>query len=282
MNVCSRRSLLALACPLWSLKADEPAARPELWAALSRMYNFDFPGANRILDGQLKKQPDDSTAYAFRAASLLFQELDRLGILEGEFFANDERLVDKKKLQADPNVRREFYEFVEAARRRARHRLTLDRNHIYSVFTMCISAGLVTDYVGLIEKRQLGSLSHAKESYSFARQLLELDPAFTDAYMTTGLTEYLLGSVPFFVRWFVKFDNAQGDKSVAETNLKKVISTGRYLGPFAKIILSIIYLREKRPKECERLLSELASEFPENPLFPRELSNVRAAMRSNR
>jgi hypothetical protein len=275
----SRRSLLRLPWAAGLLRAD---ASSTIRQALNRMYNFDFPGANRILDERIREAPDESTPFTFRAASLLFQELDRLGILEGEFFADDKRIIEKKQLKADPGVRREFYEFVEMARRRARHRLVTRPDDTYSIFTMCITAGLVLDYVGLIERRQLGSLQYAKESHAYAVKLLQLDPTFTDAYMTTGLTEYLLGSVPFFVRWFVKFEGTEGSKDVAETNLKKVVATGRYLGPFAKILLSIIYLREKRPKDCERLLSELAREFPENPLFRKELAKVRAMTFSSR
>jgi hypothetical protein len=280
LSAYSRRRLLFLPLAGGILRGAETTS--PIRQALNRMYNFDFQGANRVLDARIKVAPEDSTAFTFRAASLLFQELDRLGILEGEFFADDKRLIEKKQLKADPSVRREFYEYIELGRRRARHRLVTDPDDVYSLFSMCITAGLVTDYVGLIERRQLGSLQHAKESHGFALRLLQLDPTFTDAYMTTGLTEYLLGSVPFFVRWFVKFEGAEGSKDVAETNLKKVIATGRYLGPFAKILLSIIYLREKRPADCERLLAELVREFPENPLFRKELGKVRAVMSSGR
>lgn len=250
--------------------------------ALDRMYNFDFASANRILDEQIRADPDDPTAFVFRAASLLFQELDRLGILEAEFLADDDRIAGKRKLKADPAVRREFFDYIELARRRARHRLATDPDHVYSVFALCISAGLVTDYVALVEKRQLASFQHFRESHGYAVQLLRLDPTFTDAYMTMGLTEYVLGSVPFFIRWFVKFEGAEGSKEAAEANLKKVVASGRYLGPFAKILLSIFYLREKRPKDCERLLAELARDFPQNPLFRKELDKIRAMQEKNR
>jgi predicted Zn-dependent protease len=253
----------------WAAPASAPILR-----ALDRMYNFDFPGANQILDDRIREEPHDPLGYTFRAASLLFQELDRLQILEGEFFSDDKRIIEKKKLKADEDVRRQFYEFIEMARRRAQHRLTSEPKHVDSLFAMCITAGLVTDYVGLIERRQLGSLEHAKQSHSYAVKLLKEDPTFTDAYLTTGLTEYLLGSVPFFVRWFIKFEDASGDKARAETNLQKVVSTGRYLGPFAKILLCIIYLREKRPSDCERLLRELSRDFPENRLIRKELAKV--------
>ncbi len=250
--------------------------QPSIQDALSRMYNTDFLRANQILDEHIRQRPEDPLGYAFRAASLLFQELDRLRILEGEFFADDKRVIDKTRLPADQKVRNDFFAYVEMARDRARKRLTGSPNDTDAIFALCITAGLVTDYVGLVERRQLGSLEHAKESHRYALRLLRLDPTFTDAYMTTGLTEYLLGSVPFFVRWFVKFEEAQGDKSQAERNLLKVVQSGRYLAPFAKILLCIIYLREKRPKDCQRLLAELARDFPDNALIRKELVKVSA------
>jgi predicted Zn-dependent protease len=41
-------------------------------------------------------------------------------------------------------------------------------------------------------------------------------------------------------------------------------------------------LRENRPQEAESLLAELVSEFPENPLFHRELARARELARGNR
>ncbi|MBX5495272.1 MAG: hypothetical protein IRZ15_08040, partial [Bryobacteraceae bacterium] len=48
--------------------------------ALSRLYNFDFSGAHRILDRHLATNPSDSLAFSMRAAAYLFYELDRLQI----------------------------------------------------------------------------------------------------------------------------------------------------------------------------------------------------------
>ncbi|MEO5952529.1 MAG: hypothetical protein ABIQ44_08715, partial [Chloroflexia bacterium] len=68
---------------------------------LNRMYNFDFDGADREMELYVAEHPSDPLGPTFRAASLLFRELDRLMILEGEFFASDKRIADKKKLSPD-------------------------------------------------------------------------------------------------------------------------------------------------------------------------------------
>jgi hypothetical protein len=57
--------------------------------AFERLYKFDFTGAHRIIDAHVMSEPADPLSYAVRASALLFQELDRLQILEGEFFSDE-------------------------------------------------------------------------------------------------------------------------------------------------------------------------------------------------
>jgi len=82
------------------------------------------------------------------------------------------------------------------------------------------------------------------------------------------------------VRWFVKVDNINGDKNQGMQTVQLVANKGHYLKPFAKILLAIANLREKRPRESERLLIELSHDFPENPLFKKELAVLSVKIRS--
>ena len=66
--------------------------------AFGRLYNFDFDRADEILDARLAARPEDYFAHGVRASSLLFRELHRLAILESEFFADDERIRDRRRL----------------------------------------------------------------------------------------------------------------------------------------------------------------------------------------
>jgi len=81
----------------------------------------------------------------------------------------------------------------------------------------------------------------------------------------------MIGSLPFFVKWFVRFDNVSGSKERGLQNLGLTAREGHYFKPFAKILIAIISLREKKPLEARELLAELSREFPANPLFRKEL-----------
>ena len=146
---------------------------------------------------------------------------------------------------------------------------------------MCISEGVTTDYMAFVEKKQLSSLSVAKRSSGYAQRLLQMDPKFYDAYLTAGITEYMLGSLPFFVKWFVHFDNVDGSKTKGLERLQLVSREGHYFRPFSKILLSIIALREKRPRDAHQYLTELAHDYPQNKLFRKELGKLNAQMGIN-
>lgn len=255
------------------LSAGEPVS-PVLDSAMNRLYNFDFPAAHRILGNWETTHPQDPVGYALQAATYMFGEFARLQILDGQFFEDDKNISAKKKLKYDPNVRDEFYKQVNQAQALAGQQLSKDPNDQNALFAETMSNGLLTDYVSLIEKRGLSSLSYAKAAQDYALRLLKINPGFNDAYLTKGFSEYLAGSLPFFVKWFVHFDDTQGSKQAAIQNLDKVASGGHYLKPFSKILLAIIYLRADLPTRSEKLLNQLVSEFPENPLLRKELTRI--------
>jgi hypothetical protein len=254
--------------------ASLPAAEPSLDDAFDRMYRHNFPAAQQITSDYIQHHPTDPLGYTMKAAAFLFAELDRLQILESEFFNDDKRIADKRQVKADPAVREAVYQNLAKARELGHGSLSANPQDKNALFAICISFGIQTDYMALIEKKQLRSLSAARESHTWALKLLKLDSTFYDAYLTTGLSEYLLGSVPFFVRWVLRFEEAKGSKNVAVVNLEKVAKQGRYFRPFAKVLLAVIHLREKRPMQAEMQLAELHREFPENPLFKKEMEKL--------
>jgi hypothetical protein len=272
----------ARACLLFLVFAAACVAEPgvgerplgEIDKAFARLYNTDFRGAHQHLDRYVTAEPTDPLGYALRASAYLFSELDRLGVLESEFFADDKRIIEKKKLKPDPAIRKQLFDAIDHAQSLASKVLAEHPEDQNAIFTMAITHGVIMDYTALVEKRQLSSLAPAKRANNYAQQLIKLNPKFYDAYLTTGLSEYLVGSLPFYVKWFVHFDGVNGSKGQGIANLQLVSRAGRYLRPFAKILLAIVYLREKQPEETHKLLTALTTEYPENALLRKELAKV--------
>ena len=255
------------------------AAPDSIDSALAHMYNQDYATAHEILNRVIAAHPQDPLPYAFRASAHLFYELDRLGVLESEFLLDDKKIIEKKaKIVPDPKNRDLFIRAVQDAEARAGGALKVNPNDPNAIFAMCIAEGVTTDYMAFVEKKQISSMSVAKRSNGYAQHLMQLDPKFYDAYLTAGITEYMLGSLPFFLRWFIHFDNVDGSKAKGLERLQLVAREGHYFRPFAKILLSIIALREKRPRDAHQFLTELAFDYPQNKLFRTELNKLNAQM----
>jgi hypothetical protein len=245
-----------------------------LHAAYARLYDFDFKGAHEILDRQHQLDPPAPLVLAIKAAAYLFSELDRLKILELDFFTDDDKVVDRRKLIPDPVIRQKFFDTVAESDRLANARLATKPDDPDALLALCMTTGLVTDYAALVEKKRFGSFALAKKSHIWAKKLLELNPPVVDAYMTFGTAEYIVGSLPFFLRWFVHMDSVEGSKTKGIEELMLVAQKGKYCGPFARMLLAVIALREKRPEEAERLLAGLAKDYPDNLLVRKELVRV--------
>lgn len=277
---CSLRWICVLSIALASGFA--PAAQVEkidnetaLKRAYARLYNFDFNGAQEILDRQRQVDPREPMLPATKAAAYLFSELDRLRILELDFFTDDDKVVDRRKLIPDPAIRQKFFQTVDESDKLANARLASKPDDPDALLALCTTTGLVTDYAALIEKRRFGSFALAKKSHIWAKKLLDLKPPVVDAYMTFGTAEYIVGSLPFFLRWFVHMDSVEGNKKKGIDELELVAKQAKYAGPFARMLLAVIAMREKRPWDAEALLASLATEYPQNPLIREELARAR-------
>jgi len=252
--------------------------------AFRHLYNFRFAPAHEVLNRYIAAHPQEPLPYAVRASAYLFTELDRLGILESEFLIDDERIAKKSKpLQPDLRIRAAFMKSLDDVQSHANAVLAANPNDKQALLALCMDQGVTMDYMAFIEKHQFRSLTPAERSNSYAQRLIKVDPSFQDAYLTAGLSEYLVASLPFFIRWFVHFDNVNGNKAKGVESLEKVARDGHYLKPFAKILLGIIDLREKKYRDAQRLLMELNRDYPENPLFRTELVklNTKVGAQSN-
>ncbi len=265
--------LLALTLPLYSA-APEPAVFDQ---AFQHLYNFDFPAAQSLMDKYIAANPNDPMGYTIKGATYVYSEFDRMGILETEFFENDKNISDPRhKLKPDPKIHDLFYLNIDKAQALAQAAIDKNPNDAPARFAMSLALGELSDYVALVEKRQIASLAITKHAYRESKALLAIDGSYYDAYLTTGFTEYLVGSLPGVVRWFVKFDDVQGDKDKGLHTLELVATKGRYLKALAKILLATGYLREKRPLDAQKLLADLTREYPANPLLKKEYQKITA------
>ncbi len=106
------------------VKADN--SLPSLETGYRLMYGLQFDAARQELTLWQQRNLDDPRGPVSQAASLLFAEFDRLGVLEAQFYTKNSTFVSRARPKADPKLREDFYEQLDKAEALARQRLAKD------------------------------------------------------------------------------------------------------------------------------------------------------------
>jgi len=247
---------------------------PEIDAGFRLLYVLKFADARAQFADWEKAHPEDPLGSAAEAASYLFEEFYAQGVLTSEFFLDDKRFLGGITGKPDETRRAAFMAANRRAQQLAHARLKANPQDAQALFSLTISLGMQADYESIIEKKQLDSLRHVKEAKARAKDMLALDSNSADAYLAIGAANYIIGSLPTYKRFFLWFGGIHGDKPGGMQQLEIAALRGHYLRPFAKMMLALAAVREKQTQIARTQLTELTAEFPQNPLFARELAKV--------
>jgi hypothetical protein len=261
----------ALTVPL--LKAS-PAVDPVIQHGYRQMYDLDFEGAHKTFATWEREHPTDALGPVSNAAAYLFAEFDRLGILQSEFFVEDNLFRKKPKVAADPGVRRAFDEELSKSEQLADGLLNRSPGQPDAMFAKILTLGLRADYQALIERRYFDSLKIIKSSRATAEKLLSIEPEYYDAYLAIGVENYLFSFKAAPVRWLLQMGGAETDRQHGLEDLRLTAEKGSYLSPYARLLLAVAALRNKDRALARDILDGLAREFPHNRLYTEELTRL--------
>jgi len=250
---------------------------PELDAGFHLLYELKPEEAHNQFEALQKSHPEDPLGSAAEAAAYLFEECYRQGVLTSEFFLDNKRFLGKIPLKPDPDLRAAFFAADKKAQDLAQQQLKTNPDDPNALFAMALSLGMQADYASLIDKHQTDSLKKIRDADRYAKKLLVIAPDAADAYLGLGTANYIIGSLSGIKKFFLGFAGIHGNKKVGIQQLEIAADHGRYLRPFAKILLALAALREKKPEVARAQLTELVAEFPENPLFVSELAKLKVS-----
>ncbi len=250
------------------------SSQPEIEAGFRLLYDLKFQEARAAFRGWEQQHPGEALGPAAEAASYLFQEFDRQGVLTSDFFLDNKKFLGGVEGAPDPELRDGFNAGAARAHELAHARLKSNPRDPDALFALTIAVGMLSDYASLIERRELEALRLTREADNTAKDLLAVAPDAADAYVALGAANYILGSLPAYKRFFIRFGGYHGDRALGMKQLQIAAANGHYLKPFAKLMLALAALREKQYDLARTQLEQLTAEFPTNPKFARELAKL--------
>jgi hypothetical protein len=238
------------------------------------MYNLDFAAAHAHFATWMQAHPEDPLGAASDAAAYLFGEFDRLSIIDVQLFADQSRFDSRSKLTPDPVVRKAFDDRTDEANRLADAALAKNSKDANALYAKTMICGMRSDYALMIEKHDVAALSLSKQSSALSKQVLAIDPKMYDAYLASGVENYMLSLKWAPMRWLLSWTGAGTDREEGIRLLKLTASQGHYLAPFARMMLAVAAIRDNHPQEARDILTALAKEYPKNSLYTRERDRI--------
>jgi hypothetical protein len=243
---------------------------PELTSGFQLLYTQQFPEAREKFTSWQAQHPEEPFGEVAIAASYLFEEFYRQGVLTSDFFLNEEKFLNGIDGKPDPGHMAKFQDALVKTRALANRRLKHNAKDTEALFALTLAAGMESDADMILRKERLEALKLLKLANQYAKQLLAVRPDANDAFVALGSANYIIGSLSGGMRFFLAFGGVHGDKRLGMQQLGKSADSGLYLRPFAKIMLALAARREKQDALAQKLLRELSEEFSSSPLFAAE------------
>lgn len=237
-------------------------------------FNLEYEEAIRDYYAAMAASAPSGEIWNRIATTILYEELNRLGMLETSAFRGDNEFLIQEKPRPDPEVRKRFLGALAEARRLAEAQLTKNPKEKTALFVLSQNYGLEANYLFMIDKSYLAALRAGNKARKYSDEARVIDPEYVDAYLVAGVQEYVVGSLPWAVRALVAFGGIHGSKEKGRAWVERVADEGDSLQTEARVLLALVYRREKRPLDAAKVLEGLMEQYPRNYVLRLELASM--------
>lgn len=242
----------------------------------NHFYNLEYDAALVDYSRLIELDPSGPVSYNSLASTYLYRELFRLGLLESALFGMENRFLTQRRVRMEPDAKAAFLSALENARAAAEAMKAAHPSSAIPDYALCTSSGLRATEFFMIEKVWFAALRSGKKAKNYCENALRKNPEFLDPYLTLGVNEYVVGSLPLPVKILAAIGGEHGSKSRGIEFVRRVAEHGDRDRDNARILLAVLYRREKRPLAAAALLESLLAEYPHNYLFELEMAQAYA------
>lgn len=247
---------------------------------LGYVYGLDYPKAVATFQGMISADPEDPAGYAYLAMVYWTQELGRRQELTLGRFAASDFFSDSPRYEivSEPEADARFYEVSEQAVEKARARLRNNPSDKAALFIIGVAFQTMASFEATIKRHWWAAFRDSSHTYRYHRELLQLEPNFTDAMLSMGIFNYVAGSLDWKTKWVSLLMGYRGSKERGKEQLWTTANSGVLMADAARISLALIYTREKEYKQGLELLTGLHNRFPQNYLLHLDMGGLALAM----
>ncbi len=265
ITVCVAVALLPSQAQAQSLRSVDYAARMRV--GLDHLYRLEHADAIRAFEELAERFPEHPGPPLSMAMAVWLEELFDRQELDLDRFISPGYFTKPSDDPMDEAERRSFHDGIErsqalAARWLERHPGDSDARY----YLGACEAGLGV-FAFTIDRSYRGALRHGKKAYQIQKGVTEDDPEFGDSYLTVGTYEYIVGNLPWYIKWIASIAGYRGSEKRGFDYLGLAVRKGFLVQNDARLLLMVLYMREKQYDYALEMALQLHARYPENFLL---------------
>lgn len=250
--------------------ASQVAASELLALGQDHYYNQEYDQAVEAFERLREEDPENPRAYTLLAKGLLYREFSRLRLLDTGAFRGDPDFYEGTKPKPDPATNAAILGALREGRELCQRLLREDAAHRAALHGLAQLHALRASFELMIGKDYFGALASGRRARGLGYRVMQVHPEFIDGSLVAGLDEYLLGSLPWPVRALIALSGYRGRKKKGLEMIERVAREGQQNRHDARMLLTLVYRRERRYLDAASEFASLAREFPRAYAFPLE------------
>jgi tetratricopeptide (TPR) repeat protein len=237
------------------------------------VYNMEYDEARQQFTQMTQVAPQHPAGYFYLATNFWLELLNAQRRLRANLYDSDDFYAETAE-KVDEQKDQQFRKLIAQALERAEQRLTQNKRDEQALYYQGATYGLVASYEATVKRSFLPALRNGSKAVGIHKRLLEINPNFWDAFLTVGIYNYVLGSLPLPVKMLAAIGGYRGSKERGLGELNLVTVRGNYANDDARVVLIALYSREKRYQDVVKLLDTMSSKYPKNYLFKLEKAHT--------
>jgi tetratricopeptide (TPR) repeat protein len=196
------------------------------------------------------------------------------GLLESQLYREEGEIFQPKQEPLPAEFQQRFSDAVNAAQAAAERRLKRYPNDKDAMYWAGVAHATRATFEFTLRRAWIAALHEGKDATRYHRDLLKLDPMYVDAQLVVGVNDYVVGSLPWYVKVLAALAGAHGDRSGGLAKVRQVAASGNYAREDARFMLDVLYQREKSFQDALAVVHPLAQQYPRNFLLQMELASL--------
>jgi hypothetical protein len=270
-------ALPLLFCCLSGIGAQD-LRNPEFMAqarkGFDQIYNLDYDQAQETFSKLQARYPEHPAPPLYLATIIWLRELVERNELDLDHFIAPSYFTKPSESEMRPEDKRRFFDYLDTSQKLCESVLKKDPQNLDARYFLGSVYGLRAGFAITIGRSYSDAFSWGKKAYKVHHELVKEKPDYYDAYMTVGLYEYVVANLPWYIKWIAMIVGYRGSQERGFEYLELTAQKGLYAADDARVLLTVLYVRERRYADALRIIQILHQKYPRNYLLHLNLAQI--------